>query len=210
MVKIASNLVMVPVTVTDPQGKAVQGLTIKDFRLEEEGRQQEISERGDPEQVPLAIAVLFDVSSSVSQKGFFQFQQATAAAFLKEVMRPSDKAAVFTITGQAALVQPLASAEKAATTVQSIPAADKPVPTAFYDTVIAAAKYLEANSPSNNRRVIIVISDGDDNFSEIIRSLSVAEANATVKGTEASGVLAALQQKHRRAVIEATSDSKKS
>jgi len=203
VVKVTSNLVMVPVAVTDPQGNAVQGLTIKDFRLEEEGRQQEISALGDPEQVPLEIAVLFDVSSSVSQKGFFQFQQATAAAFLKEVMRPSDKAAIFTITAQATLVQALTSAEKAATTVQGIPAATTPVPTAFYDTVIAAAKYLETNSPSNYRRVIIVISDGDDNFSEVIRSLSVAEANATVKGTEApTGVLAALQLKHRRAVIE--------
>ena len=203
VVKVTSNLVMVPVAVTDPQGNAVQGLTLKDFRLEEEGRQQEIAELGDPEQVPLAIAVLFDVSSSVSQKGFFQFQQATAAAFLKQVMRPADKAAIFTITGQATLVEPLATSEKAAVTVQSIPPATVPVATAFYDTVIAAAKYLEANSPSNFRRVIIVISDGDDNYSEIIRTLSVAEANSTVAGTQTPrGILTALQQKHRRAVME--------
>jgi len=203
VVKVTSNLVMVPVAVTDPQGNAVQGLTIKDFRLEEEGRQQEISELGDPEQVPLAIALLFDISSSVSQKGFFAFQQATAAAFLKGVMRPTDKAAVFTITGQATLVQPLVSAEKAAAIIQTIPAADTPVATAFYDTVAAAAKYLEENSPSNHRRVIISISDGDDNYSEIIRTLSVADANSKVKGESAPGtLLAALQQKHRRAVTE--------
>jgi VWFA-related protein len=203
VVKVTSNLVMVPVAVTDPQGNAVQGLTINDFRLEEEGRQQQISELGDPEQVPLAIAVLFDVSSSVSQKGFFAFQQATAAAFLKQVMRPTDKAAVFTITAQSTLVQPLASAEKAAGTVQSIPPATTPVATAFYDTVAAAAKYLEENSPSNHRRVIISISDGDDNYSEIIRSLSVAEANSVVGGTVTPrSILAGLQQKHRRAVIE--------
>jgi VWFA-related protein len=178
-------------------------LTKADFRLEEEGRKQDISELGDPEQVPLAIAVLFDVSSSVSQKGFFAFQQATAAAFLKQVMRSSDKAAIFTITGEPTLIQPLASAEQAATTVQRIPPATKPVPTAFYDTVIAAAKYLDQNSPGNHRRVIIVISDGDDNYSESIRSLSVADANATVGGTETPrSILAALQQKQRRAVVE--------
>jgi VWFA-related protein len=203
VVKVTSNLVMVPVAVTDPQGNAVQGLTIKDFRLDEEGKPQEISELGDPEQVPLAIALLFDVSSSVSQKGFFAFQQATAAAFLKEVMRPTDKAAVFTITGEATLVQPLTSAGTAATKIQAIPPATTPVATAYYDTVAAAARYLEANSPSNYRRVIISISDGDDNYSESIRTMSVADANAAVKGEQTPRtILAALQQKHRRAINE--------
>ena len=84
MLKITSNLVMVPVSVTDQQGQAVQGLQVADFRLEEEGKQQEISEIGDPEQVPLAIALLFDVSSSTSQKGFFVSQQNAAATFLED------------------------------------------------------------------------------------------------------------------------------
>ena len=38
-----------------------------------------------------------------------------------------------------------------------------------------------ASAPSNHRRVIIVLSDGDDNFSEAIRELSIAEARATQK-----------------------------
>src|SRR3982751_5447869 len=97
VVRVTSNLVMVPVSVTDQTGQAVQGLKVSDFRLEEEGKQQEISGIGDPEQVPLAIALLFDISSSVSQKGFFAFQQSAAAAFLKQVMKQNDKAAVFTI-----------------------------------------------------------------------------------------------------------------
>ena len=56
VIRTTSNLVMVPVSVTDRNGQAVQGLTKTDFRLEEEGKQQEISEMGDPEQVPLEIA----------------------------------------------------------------------------------------------------------------------------------------------------------
>src|ERR1043166_2368926 len=66
VVRVTSNLVMVPVSVTDRTGNAVQGLTKTDFRLIEEGETREISEISDPEQVPLAIALLFDVSSSVS------------------------------------------------------------------------------------------------------------------------------------------------
>ncbi|HEX3249884.1 MAG TPA: VWA domain-containing protein [Pyrinomonadaceae bacterium] len=205
VVRVTSNLVMVPVSVTDTQGNAVQGLTKADFRLIEEGKQQEITDIGDPEQVPLAIALLFDVSSSVSAKGFFASQQNAAATFLRLVMKPADRAAIFTITADPTLVQPLASADTSAAKMLQIPAATTPVPTAFYDTVIAAAKYLEANAPSNYRRVIVVLSDGDDNFSSQIRDLSLAQYRAQNRGqnteqTTSGGLLARSQQAHRQAV----------
>ncbi|HYV83097.1 MAG TPA: VWA domain-containing protein [Pyrinomonadaceae bacterium] len=201
VIRTNSNLVMVPVSVTDQTGNAVQGLQVTDFRLEEEGKQQEISGLGNPEQVPLAIALLFDISSSVSTKGFFASQQNAAAAFLKLVMKPSDKAAIFTITGQANLIQPLDSAEKSAAKMLSIPPATASVPTAFYDTVDAAAKYLTANAPSNYRRVIVVLSDGDDNNSALTRSQSIADYNDTTAGKqEALGTRAGLLQAHQRAV----------
>src|ERR1051325_5865660 len=202
VVKVSSNLVMVPVSVTDQQGQAVQGLQVGDFRLLEEGKQQEISGIGDPEQVPLAIALLFDVSSSTSQKGFFASQQNAAATFLKLVMKPADKAAIFTITDKATMIQPLASAEISAAKMLTIPAATTPVPTSFYDTVTAAARYL-TTAPSNYRRVIVVLSDGDDNFSEQIRDLSIAEARAAQNGQQTfSSTRAGLQERHRRAVQE--------
>ena len=204
VVKVTSNLVMVPVSVTDAQGNAVQGLTKTDFRLIEEGKQEEISEIGNPEQVPLAIALLFDVSSSVSAKGFFASQQTAAATFLRLVMKPADKAAIFTITGEATLIQPLASSETSAAKMLTIPAATTPVPTAFYDTVIAASKYLEANAPSNYRRVIVVLSDGDDNFSSQIRDLSLAQYRAQENNASVTpaNLLARAQQAHRTAVAQ--------
>lgn len=201
VIKTTSNLVMVPVSVTDQQGQAVQGLKVADFRLEEEGKQQEISGIGDPEQVPLAIALLFDVSSSTSQKGFFASQQNAAATFLKLVMKPTDRAAIFTITDKSTMIQPLASAETSAAKMLTIPAATSPVPTAFYDTVAAAAKYLTEQAPSNFRRVIVVLSDGDDNFSEQIRDLSIAEARAVQRGQPTmAGTRAGLLQRHQVAV----------
>ena len=56
---------MVPVSVTDANGQPVLGLKAADFRIEEDGRSQEIAQIGDPEQVPLDIALLIDVSGSV-------------------------------------------------------------------------------------------------------------------------------------------------
>jgi Ca-activated chloride channel family protein len=182
VIKVNSNLVMVPVSVVDATGQPIHGLQVNDFRLDEEGRAQQIVEIGNPDQVPLDIALLFDVSSSVSNKGFFAFQQKAAAAFLKQVLKPVDRAAVFTITDQPRLVEPLASAEIAAARLLMIPAASSPVPTAFYDTVAAAAKYLNEKSADRHRRVILVISDGEDNYSNLIKDLTVAEVRAEQKG----------------------------
>jgi Ca-activated chloride channel family protein len=203
VIRVSSNLVMVPVSVVDAKGEPVRGLQVSDFRLDEEGRTQQIVELGNPDEVPLDIAILFDVSSSVSQKGFFSFQQQAAASFLKRVLKPVDRAAVFTITDQPTLVSPLASAETAAAKLLTIPAATSPVPTAFYDTVMAAAKYLVDKSAERHRRVILVISDGDDNYSSIVKDLTVAEYRASQKG---EGTTAAayqnLLERRRRAVLE--------
>lgn len=202
VIRTTSNLIMVPVSITDRDGQAVQGLTKEDFRLLEEGKQQEITGIGNPEELPLAIALLFDISSSVSQKGFFQFQQNAAAAFLKQVMKPADRAAIFTIATQPTMVQGLSTAEQAAAKIVTIPPATSSVATAFYDTVTAAATYLES-APAQYRRVIIVITDGDDNNSKRIVSVSNAEARASNNSQlNASGARAGLEAKHRLAVAD--------
>ncbi|HET8782122.1 MAG TPA: VWA domain-containing protein, partial [Pyrinomonadaceae bacterium] len=200
VIRTTSNLIMVPVSVVDREGQPVQALTKDDFRLQEEGKQQEITGIGNPEEVPLAIALLFDISSSVSQKGFFQFQQNAAAAFLKQVMKPNDRAAIFTIATQPTMVQPLSPAEVAAAKIVTIPPATSSVATAFYDTVSAAAAYLET-APSQYRRVIIVITDGDDNNSRRIVSVSDSEAAASNRDQlRPAAALASSQRRHQLAV----------
>jgi Ca-activated chloride channel homolog len=203
VIRVNSNLVMVPVSVVNTNGQPVHGLQVNDFRLDEEGKTQQIVEIGNPDQVPLDIAILFDVSSSVSQKGFFSFQQQAAASFLKQVLKPVDRAAVFTITDKATLVSPLAPAETAAARLVMIPAASSPVPTAFYDTVTAAAKYLIDNSAERHRRVIVVISDGDDNYSNLVRDLTVAEVRASQRGeVTPAAAHQNLLERRRRAVVQ--------
>jgi Ca-activated chloride channel family protein len=166
VVKVSSNLVMVPVSVTDSAGKPIQGLQISDFRLDEEGKTQEIAQIGDPEQVPLEIALLLDVSGSTNTR--FEFEKAAAARFLKEVLKKDDRASLFIIDRTPVLKQVSTTADEAVNKLMAFaPAADKG-PTAFYDTVVDAAKYLES-TPARHRRVVVVISDGADNFSEAIK-----------------------------------------
>ncbi len=202
VIRVSSNLVMVPVSVVDAKGDPLRGLQVADFRLAEEGREQQIAEIGNPDEVPLDIAILFDVSSSVSQKGFFAFQQRAAASFLKQVLKPVDRAAVFTIAAQPALVSPLVPAGNAAEKLLTIPAATSSVSTSFYDSVVAAAKYLEENAPPRHRRVIVVISDGDDTSSNLLQqTMSEVRANQKVEPTRAAA-LANLQLRHVRAAAE--------
>jgi Ca-activated chloride channel family protein len=210
VVRVTSNLVVVPVAVTDAAGNAVQGLKKEDFRLEEEGRGQELATVGTADEVPLDIAVLFDISSSVTAKNFFTLQQEAAARFLRQVLKPTDRAAIITIADKPVLVQPLATADTATAKILTIPAATTSTPTAFYDSISFAAKYLDENAPGNHRRVILAISDGDDNFSNSVREQTVAEYEAERKSQEAEnggrplGERAAarrdLQARHQRAV----------
>ncbi|HEX8636298.1 MAG TPA: VWA domain-containing protein [Pyrinomonadaceae bacterium] len=201
IVRVTSNLVVVPVSVTDERGEPVQGLKAADFRLEEEGRAQEIAHVGDAEQVPLDIAILFDVSSSIGQR--FAFEQEAAARFLKQVLKPIDRAAVFAIEGKPRLEQPLASAEIASAKLLKIPAPTKSTPTAFYDSTVTAARYLAQNAPGRHRRVIVVISDGDDNYSERVQAGEVEDARALNRGEKLpAGVNARQQATHRKALVE--------
>jgi Ca-activated chloride channel homolog len=183
VVRVTSNLVVVPVSVTDAGGNAVQGLKVGDFKLEEEGRAQELAAVGDADQVPLDIALLFDVSSSVTKN--FEFQKQSAAGFLKQVLKPIDRAAIFTIAETPRMAQPLADADTALSKLSALQAAQASTGTAFYDTVRAAARYLAENAPERNRRVILVISDGEDNFSNDVRDATRVAADSLVKKSDA-------------------------
>ena len=66
-----------------------------------------------------------------------------------------------------------------------------------------AAKYLAKDSAERHRRVILVVSDGDDNFSNTVKDLSVAEARAELNGeTTPASQRVSLQNRHQKAVQE--------
>ena len=164
VIRVDSRLIVIPASVTNAQGEAVSGLTEKDFRVLEEGRAQTIESVGTAEKVPLEIALLFDVSASTDK--MFQFELETAAKFLRDVMRAEDRATVFTIAKRPVLIGGRDNADAAAAKIRAItPTKDF---TAFYDTVGEAARYLSNVSPEGTRRVILVISDGEDTNSAAI------------------------------------------
>lgn len=166
VIRVTSNLVVVPVSVTDAAGQPVLRLQAADFRLEEDNRAQQIARLGDAEQVPLEIAILLDVSGSVNAR--FSFEKEAAARFLKQILKPADHASIFAIDAQPRLEQTRASLNAASAKLLAIQPARSS--TAFYDTVVDAAQYLAKSAPVGARRVIVVISDGEDNNSEKIKA----------------------------------------
>jgi Ca-activated chloride channel family protein len=172
VIKVESRLIVVPVSVTDADGQPVAGLGAKDFVLSEEGRPQEIAEVSNAEKVPLEIALLFDISATTNP--LFDYQMQTAIAFLRDVMRPEDRATIFTIGERLVLVQSRENAERSAAAIRTIQPTNQQ--TSFFDSVREAAAYLQVNAPAGTRKVLLAITDGDDtNSAGVVKAIIEAE-----------------------------------
>ena len=170
IIKVSSRLIVVPVSVTDASGQPVVGLKAENFRVSEDGRNQEIDRVTDAENTPLEIALLIDVSGSVNP--LFEFEKKAAAQFLESVMKPEDRATIFLIGDKPISTLVRGTASEAAVRVREIQPSGKF--TAFYDTVASAAKYLRQNAPVRSRRVIVALTDGEDNWSDLTREAEKA------------------------------------
>jgi len=161
VVRISSNLVPLPASVVDANGRAVADLKVEDFELLVDGKAQPIGELSRAE-TPVSIALLFDNSSS--QVASREFERQAGISFIRSVIRPVDRAAVFSISTAPELSQPLTNDVRALVrTIESFrtPAA---AATALFDTVTMAADYLK---PQRTRKVIVIISDGTDTVSDL-------------------------------------------
>ena len=170
IIKVDSRLVVVPVSVTDASGEPVLGLKAENFRVGEDGKVQIIDQVTNAEATPLEIALLVDVSGSVNP--LFEFEIKAAAQFLESVMKPDDRATIFLIGDKPISAMARENSTQASIRVRSVVPSGKF--TAFYDTVSVAAKYLQKNAPVRSRRVIVALTDGEDNWSELTREAEKA------------------------------------
>src|SRR6185369_4592067 len=67
---------------------------------------------------------------------------------------------IFAIDQTPRMVQGLTTAQIASQSLMTVQPANSF--TAFFDSVLAASKYLDQSSPTGRRRIVVVISDGDD------------------------------------------------
>ena len=161
-VRLSSRLVMVPVSASDLEGQPVKDLKVEDIVIEEEGRPQQVVALGEPGKTPVEIALLFDVSGSTH--GQFAFEQRAAEQFIKEVLKPGDGVSLFSIGMTPKMVKArTTSGDEAIAGIRAMGPSKEP--TAFFDTIVEATHYLNQSAESGSRRVLVVISDGEENYS---------------------------------------------
>jgi Ca-activated chloride channel family protein len=156
VITVDSVLVPIPVSVLAANGQPVRNLRLTDFLLTIDGKPAEIGELSRSE-TPIRLAMLFDNSGSVIIAR--EFEKRAAIKFFRSVLRPEkDMAALFSVATVTRLEQRLTSDVASLTqAIEFFPAPDGA--TALLDGIDMAARYL---GEFQGRRVIVIVSDGDD------------------------------------------------
>jgi Ca-activated chloride channel family protein len=169
--------VRVPITVLDKTDQPVAGLTQYDFQVYEDKKLQKlVSFRDEKDNLPIYAVVLMDTSPSSAGK--FRFEQDAAKSFIYSVVHQhKDKVAFATFDDEIKLrldfTDRLGDLDRAVESVKT--PGNK---TALYDAIYQLCDEKMYALPG--RRVLVIITDGEDTFSRA----SIAEAIEIAQNTE--------------------------
>jgi Ca-activated chloride channel family protein len=130
----------------------------EDFEILEDGVPQEIANFSRNADQPLKLVMLFDTSMSIAQT--LDFERRAAARFFDHVIRPQDRAAVFSVSTDVVVLQEFTN--KTPLLIDAIRQLDAYGATSLYDGIYLAADYIKN---ARGRRVIVIVSDGGDTTS---------------------------------------------
>ncbi len=173
-------LVDVLFTVLDRRNKLVPTLEKQDFKVLDDNIPQEIRYFSRQSDLPLRIGMLLDTSNSIRDR--LKFEQDAANNFLFSVMRPrKDEAFLMTFDDEPQVIQGFTN--DTGTLRDHILRTRAGGGTAVYDAIYDACENLlshpprpPGDQPDVVRRVMILISDGDDNLSTHTRSEAIEMA----------------------------------
>ncbi|HYP53899.1 MAG TPA: VWA domain-containing protein [Pyrinomonadaceae bacterium] len=161
--RVTARIVRLPISVVDKKDQPVAGLTRHDFQIFEDKVPQQIDFFLDErERQPVYVAVLMDTSSSTAGK--LKFEQEAAMNFIHTVIRlRKDKVAFAAFDDEVRLLQDFT--DKLDLLDRAVHSVKKPGShTSLYDAVWLVCEEKMRNIGSG-RRVVVVISDGDDTYS---------------------------------------------
>jgi VWFA-related protein len=152
------ELVQLPVSVVDKHGMPIRGLRPQHFTVYEDKVQQDISLFKE-EDIPMSVAVLIDRSGSMQEK--LDRVHAAAMTFIRE-NNGDDETALVSFGDHVTIDQALtADTDRLSRALSRIQATGD---TALYDAILVASDYLEREA-TRDKKVLLVISDGEDNKS---------------------------------------------
>ncbi|HZS06395.1 MAG TPA: VWA domain-containing protein [Blastocatellia bacterium] len=159
-IKVATEQVVVNVTVRNGKGQYVTGLGQGDFKLLEDGHEQQIQEFLG-EDAPMAVAVLLDASGSALEKDMDRARKAVVDLAYR--LRPNDVLAIYTF-GEGGVQQ----VRDFSSTVGDIKPLLRTVrgkgDSPLYDAIIQVSE--ELRDRPERRRAIILLTDGADSESK--------------------------------------------
>lgn len=194
-IRIRSNLVETPVTVTDSKDEFVYDLTEKDFHILDNGVPQRIVDFVQ-ESRPLAVVILIQTNEEV--KPLLHQMQPLAPLFTDLMLGKEGSAAVLTFDKRINVAQDFSSSgDMLAATLKDLKTQwnDK----RLNDALVRAIGLL-AERPNTERRIIVVFSDGFDSGSETAQEDVVQRATAaevTIYGIGFSRTQALMKSKPR-------------
>ena len=170
------SLVEVLFSVVTKHQKLVTDMNKEDFKVFDDGAEQEITSFSQPTDLPLRIGMVLDTSNSIRER--LKFEQDAAIDFLFNALRRNkDQAFLMTFDDGPQIIKEFTgdTGDLRDTILKQRAGGG----TSLYDAVYAASDHLLNHSPlppgpnSDVRRVLVVISDGDDNSSNRSRGESV-------------------------------------
>jgi VWFA-related protein len=163
-IKVQVNEVNIVFTVTDKKGRFVTGLKRENFGLLDDGRPPEAVLRFMQQtNLPLRVGIMLDTSSSIRQR--FQFEQDSAIEFLLQVLHRNDRAFIEGFDIQTDIEQDFTNNIDLLN--QGIRKLRPGGGTALFDALYKTCRdqMLTLKEEGAVRRALILVSDGDDNYS---------------------------------------------
>jgi Ca-activated chloride channel family protein len=161
---------------TDHHGKFVRNLTQGDFTiLDDHQPPQSIVNFRRETDLPLELGLLVDTSGSVHSR--FDFEQEAAVSFLQHTLRANfDKAFVMGFSSHSQVTQDFTDSVRLLET--GVRTLHNGGGTALYDAIYRACREKLSKDKADHpvRRAIIVVSDGEDNQSEVTRGAAIEMA----------------------------------
>ncbi len=156
--RVEVNLVELHVSVLDPEGRFVKGLSKDDFTVFEDGVKQEISSFEFAESLPLSLGIVIDGSGSM--KPSMPLVHEAASGFVERLVHEKDQGFVIEFREAPTLLASLT--KQAADLTRAIRDTQAAGATALWDAVVLALYQFRAVP---GRKAIVVLTDGDDNHS---------------------------------------------
>lgn len=161
IIRIDTNLISVPVIVSDRAGHYVPGLGVHDFKLYDNNVEQKIS-LFDAAEEPLNVVLLLDTSRST--QGVLGEIRNAARDFLKE-LRPQDRAMIISFDKDVHKLSALTSDRGVLEKAIKHTEVSKYFGTLLNDAVLETSK--SVLQPVTGRKAIILLTDGEDGGSQI-------------------------------------------